>query len=88
MKQIPDEKGNGGLDTDSIITQEEVEADFFCWDKRNDDKDKLMKGVEQEAEQAIQNQEEKAGKRKTAAGKEVASSTTPSKQSRTTVNVQ
>eukprot|EP00957_Ditylum_brightwellii_P204280 15338490-Ditylum_brightwellii.AAC.1 len=47
-----------------------------------------MKGVEQEAEQAKQNQDKRASKRKTATGKEVASSATPSKQNRTTVNVQ
>eukprot|EP00957_Ditylum_brightwellii_P198676 15142617-Ditylum_brightwellii.AAC.1 len=70
MKQTPDENGNGSSDTDSIMAQEEAEADFFCWDKSDNNKEELMKGVEQEAEQAKQNQAEKAGKRKTAVGKE------------------
>eukprot|EP00957_Ditylum_brightwellii_P177224 13500618-Ditylum_brightwellii.AAC.1 len=88
MKQTTDENKNGGLNTDSIMAQEEVEANFFCWDNSNNDKEELMKEVEQEAEQAKQNQDEKSSKRKTATGKEVASSTTPLKLSRTAVNVQ
>eukprot|EP00957_Ditylum_brightwellii_P023402 1766538-Ditylum_brightwellii.AAC.1 len=47
-----------------------------------------MKGVEQESEQAKQNQDEKASRRKTVTGKEVVIIVTPSKQSRTTINVQ
>eukprot|EP00957_Ditylum_brightwellii_P183517 13979139-Ditylum_brightwellii.AAC.1 len=72
------------LDTDIIKAQEEAEASFFCCDESIDNKEELMKGVEQEAEQAEQNEAEKAGKRKTDAGKEVVSSAAPTKQSRTT----
>eukprot|EP00957_Ditylum_brightwellii_P090050 6858109-Ditylum_brightwellii.AAC.1 len=73
MKQTPDESGYGSLDTDSIMAQGEAEANFFCWDKSNDDKEELMKGGEWEAEQVKQNQAGKAGKGKTTAGKEAAS---------------
>eukprot|EP00957_Ditylum_brightwellii_P113010 8617723-Ditylum_brightwellii.AAC.1 len=66
------------------MAQEEAEADFFCWDKSDNNEEELMIGVEQEVEQVKQNQTENAGKRKTAAGKEAVSSATPSKQSNTT----
>eukprot|EP00957_Ditylum_brightwellii_P133417 10172127-Ditylum_brightwellii.AAC.1 len=71
------------------MAQEEVEADLFCWDNSNKEEEELMIGVSQEAElQVNQTQEEKAGKRKTDAGKEAANNATPSKQSKKTVDVQ
>eukprot|EP00957_Ditylum_brightwellii_P013984 1055268-Ditylum_brightwellii.AAC.1 len=70
------------------MAQEEVEADFFYWDESNKEEEELMIGVGRETEQVKQTQEEKAGKRKNNAGKETANSATPSKQSKTTVDVQ
>eukprot|EP00957_Ditylum_brightwellii_P046661 3541126-Ditylum_brightwellii.AAC.1 len=46
-----------------------------------------MKGIEKEKEQEKWTQEEKASKRKTIPGKAVTNSTTPTKQSRTTVTI-
>eukprot|EP00957_Ditylum_brightwellii_P039582 2994388-Ditylum_brightwellii.AAC.1 len=65
MKQTTDENENGGSKTDSIMAQEEAEANYFCWDDSNDDEEELMKGIEKEEEQGKWNQEEKASKRKT-----------------------
>eukprot|EP00957_Ditylum_brightwellii_P207429 15352956-Ditylum_brightwellii.AAC.1 len=89
MNQTPEEARNGSLDTDSIMAQEEAEADLFCWDNSNKEEEELVIGVGQEAElQVKQAQEEKTGKRKNNAGKEAANSTTRSKQSKKTVDVQ
>eukprot|EP00957_Ditylum_brightwellii_P127063 9686888-Ditylum_brightwellii.AAC.1 len=80
MEQTTKENENGGSKTDSIMAQEEAEANHFCWDDSDDDKVELIKGIKKEEEQGKWNQEEKASKRKTVPGKAVANSATPMKQ--------
>eukprot|EP00957_Ditylum_brightwellii_P025712 1945640-Ditylum_brightwellii.AAC.1 len=79
---------NGGSEMDSIIAQEEAEADHICWDDSDDNEVEFMKGVIKEEEQEKWNQEEKAGKRKTVTGKTVSNNATPTKQSQTIVIIQ
>eukprot|EP00957_Ditylum_brightwellii_P155692 11852969-Ditylum_brightwellii.AAC.1 len=89
MNHAPEKAKNGILDTDSIMAQEEVEVDLFYWDNSDEEEEEVMIGVVWEAElQAKQTQAEKGGKRKNNKEKEAANSTSPSKQSKKTVDVQ
>eukprot|EP00957_Ditylum_brightwellii_P110518 8430187-Ditylum_brightwellii.AAC.1 len=89
MNQTPEEAKNGILDTDSIMAQEEAEADLFCWGNSDKEEEELMIGVVQEAElQVKQTQADEAGKRKNDEGKDAAISALSSKQSKKTVDVQ